>query len=136
MLTKTNSGACPLSSCIQLHSWYVVDFESLECGRFLSWFFNLTLLRNLNILSNCNLRPRCLVVSAVEVVKSPKPKTDNVEKGKGKIGNGSSSFVSNGKSHAAESESWPHKHRPQSITEIIGNQSIVTPLKPCLSVFQ
>ena len=62
------------------------------------------------------------------MVKSPKPKTSDVEKGKGKIENGTSSFLDNKKAHASETESWPQKHRPQSIDEIIGNQSIVTSL--------
>lgn len=69
----------------------------------------------------------------MEVAKSPvKPKSDNAAKGENKIENVTSSSVVNGKSHAVDSESWPQKHRPQSINDIIGNQSIVNHLfMPC-----
>lgn len=70
-----------------------------------------------------------MFLSAINVVKTPNPKTNDDVKGKAKIENGNSSFVNNGKAHAAESESWPHKHRPQSMDEIIGNQSIVMPFE-------
>jgi hypothetical protein len=93
------------------------------------------LLRDLHILRNLNLWPCRLFLSAIEVVKTPKSKTDDIEKGKGKIENGTSSFVENKSAHAAETESWPHKHRPQSMDEIIGNQSIVTSSKPNLLNF-
>ena len=93
------------------------------------------LLRDLYILRYFNLWPCHLFLSAIEVVKTPKSKTDDIEKGKGKIENGSSSFVDNKSAHAAETESWSHKHRPKSMDEIIGNQSIVTSSKPSLLKF-
>lgn len=62
---------------------------------------------------------------AAEVIKPIIPKTDDVRNVKGKIANGTSSSVGNEKSIASGTESWPYKHRPQSINDIIGNQSIV-----------
>lgn len=91
------------------------------------------LLRNLHVLCNCNLLPFRLFISAVEVIKTPKPKANDVEKGKAKIENGTTLFADKKTAHTAESESWPHKHRPQSIDEIIGNQSIVIPFLNSIS---
>ena len=53
--------------------------------------------------------------------------TDMGSKGKQLLENGNTSTLK-GKSQATDTESWPHKHRPKTTDDIIGNQSIVLSL--------
>lgn len=55
------------------------------------------------------------------------PVIDMGSKGKQLIENGNTSTLK-GKSQATDTESWPHKHRPKTTDDIIGNQSIVLSL--------